>query len=118
MNFLRVHLMSIIADREILTSSATVGALSIVFGCVSQFRPPIDPEYYLGYALIGGGALLLLATLAAWYSPRLMPLLRYLFGGLLVLLLLGILLGYNPAEKVRPQGRYVSLVETPPLAPA
>ncbi|HYJ52019.1 MAG TPA: hypothetical protein VEW04_02515 [Allosphingosinicella sp.] len=103
--------MSLFADRELLTTSATVAILGILFGGVSQFNRPIDPEFYLGYTLIGAGMLLLLVTLVAWRNRRMMILLRLALGGLLAMLLLGILLGYDPTERIRPQGRFVMLVD-------
>jgi ABC-type Fe3+-siderophore transport system permease subunit len=105
--------MSLFADRELLTTSATVAILGILFGGASQFNHPVDPQYYLGYALIGGGTLLLLVTLAAWRNRRMMTLLRVVLAGLLAILLLGILLGYDPTASIRPQGRFVSLDEQP-----
>jgi ABC-type Fe3+-siderophore transport system permease subunit len=113
MFFLRGHPMSLFADRELLTTSATVAILGILFGGATQFNLPIDPEYRLGYALIGAGALLLLVTFAAWRNRRMMNLLRLVLGGLLAMLLLGILLGYDPTERIRPQGRFVMLVDEP-----
>jgi hypothetical protein len=119
MNFLRAPLMSIFDDRDILTGSAIVGSLGILVGCTSQFARPVAPDYYFGYGLIVGSALLLLITLAAWRFRRMMPLLRWLLGGLAAALLVVVLLGYDPTAKLRPQGRFVSAIERPqPCGPA
>jgi ABC-type Fe3+-siderophore transport system permease subunit len=110
--------MSVVAERELLTFSAIAAALGILLGYLSQFRPPIDPEYYLGYALIGGGVLLLLVTLLAWRNRGTMPLLRYVLGGLFALLLVGVMLGHDPTARLRPHGRFVALDAAPGQMPA
>jgi len=105
--FLRGFPMSIFADREILTSSTTAAAMSIGFGCISQFTNRVGPDYYLGYALIGGGALLLALTLLARRHPAMMKILRYVLGMILAALLLGVLIGFDRFPGVRPQGQFV-----------
>jgi hypothetical protein len=87
--------------------------MSVLFGCVSQFTHRTEPGYYIGYALIGVGALLLLVTLMAVRHRPILTLLRYLLGALLALLLIGVLIGFDRIPGMRPRGQFVSLVEIP-----
>jgi hypothetical protein len=103
--------MSIFADREIVTSSATIATMSVFFGCVSQFTHRGNPEYYLGYGLIGAGTLLLLLTLMAARHRLMLKVLRYLLGAILVALLLGVLIGFDRVPGLGPRGQFVSLIE-------
>lgn len=100
--------MPIVAERELLIISTAVAVLAIVSGGLYSWGPPPGAGY-LGYALAGGGGILLTTTALAWCDRRILSPLRYLLGGLIALLFVGILLGYDPTSGLRPKGRFVSL---------
>jgi len=66
-----------------------------------------DAEYYVGYALTGGGALLLVVTVMAWHDERMLRPLRYLLAASVAALLLAVLLGYIPIRWTLPHGQFV-----------
>jgi len=99
--------MSVFADREILTSSSTLAGMGIFLGCISQFTHRAEPQYCLGYGLAGASVALLLITLLASRNRRILALLRYLMGAILVALLLGILVGFDRIGQALPHGQFV-----------
>jgi len=88
--------MSIFADREIVTSAATISAMAMFLGGLSQFAHRGEPEYYIGYAIACGGIALLAITLLAKRDRRMLAVVRFLLGAVLVSLLAGVLIGFPP----------------------
>jgi ABC-type transport system involved in multi-copper enzyme maturation permease subunit len=83
--------MSFFADREMIVSGFTIGAISILAGFTLRFTHVTRLDHFIAYVLVAAGVLLVFASSLARKSKRNIVLLRYLLATLVVLVLIGVL---------------------------
>jgi len=83
--------MSFFADRGMIVSGFTIGALSILTGFTLRFTHDTRLDHFYAYVLVAAGVLLVFASSLARKSKRNEILLRYLLAALAVLGLIGLL---------------------------
>lgn len=83
--------MSFFADREMIVSGFTIGAVSILVGVILLLTRDARVDQFYAFALSAAGIVLIFASTLARNNPRNTALLRVLLAAFVVFLLIGLL---------------------------